>query len=186
MAGRQLPLLGQELHDEGGGGKREGGADHEGRYGRRAENRICGNADGEAGDEDLQGAEAEDILRERLQPLEGQLKADGEQEEDDAELGQCLDFLVFLYQTQARRSDDRAGDEIAENHAEFEPAQQRRHQDRRDQKDQRLAEFRFGFHGDVRQGKTENIHGNRHPAPPRRSHCDRVPCTIARLGRFSP
>ena len=64
------------------GGRRRLGAEREG---DRAERRRTGD--------DLQRAEAEDEAPQRPQALPGQLQADHEQQEDDAELGEVRDLL---------------------------------------------------------------------------------------------
>ena len=72
---------------------------------------------GEAGDQYLREAEAENVVAQRPQPRRFQFQPDDEQEKDDAEFGNAQDLLA-LRDHAPERADRQAGGEIAENGAE--------------------------------------------------------------------
>ena len=101
--------------------------------------------------DDLQAAEAEHQAAHGQQALVGQLQADQEQQEDDAELGDAGDVLgvdhrdpveerqLVHERAEPQRPEDGAGAEIAEHRAQPEAAHQRHDDAGRAEHDQRVA-----------------------------------------------
>ena len=81
----QPSLPGKHLDDDGGRRQRQAGTDDE-RHRRLAAGKDHDCADRGCGEHDLQAAQSENQAAHRLQPLIGQLHADQEQQEHDAEV----------------------------------------------------------------------------------------------------
>ena len=103
------------------------------------------------GEQHLQAAEAEHQPPHGQQPMQRQFEADQKQQEDDAEFGDAVNVLGVAdrepvqrrkradQRAEAERAEQRAGAEIAEHRAEAEPADDRHHDTRRAEHDQRVA-----------------------------------------------
>ena len=131
----QPSLPGKHVDDDGGRRQRQARTDDE-RHRRLAAGKDHDCADHGCGEHDLQAAQSENQAAHRLQPLIGQLHADQEQQEHDAEVGEAGDVLGVDHgepvqereladkRTESQRTEDRAGYEIAEDGIEAEPAHQ--------------------------------------------------------------
>lgn len=98
------------LHADRGGGQRQAAAQDDGAgaaQGAAGEGQP-GVGDGGEGDDDLGGAHAKHKFAHRGQAVKGQLQADVEEQEDDAQLGQVPDALHVLDDAQRVWPDERA------------------------------------------------------------------------------
>ena len=75
-----------------------------------------------AGHQELRRPEPEDGAPHQPDALRAQLEADEEQKHQDAELGDFLDDVDIRHEAEPGGPDQRAGDEIAKDRAEAEPA----------------------------------------------------------------
>ena len=123
-AGRQLAPLHQHLQHEGRRGERQAAADHQGGRGRLTQ---CDQDQGDhrRGAHHLQRAEPENVALQNLQALDRQLQTDGEEQEDDPELGEDQDRLRLFDQAEQRGADHHAGRQVAEHRTRAELARQR-------------------------------------------------------------
>ncbi len=87
--------------------------------------RIAECADGECGEGQLGGAEAEYGASHRQQPTEFEFEPDQEQQHHDTKLGNRDDALGRAKRRKPIRADDDAGDEIGDDSGEPEPARDR-------------------------------------------------------------
>lgn len=145
MRGDLAPFA-QDLKDDGGGRKRERGADENRRLGVGAQEPRKG-AERQARDRDLRRAQAEDVEPHDLEALKRKLKADGEQKKHYPELGKAAGRLHVVDDAETERPDQRPGDEIAQNRARAQAPEQRHHQDRGDEKNQNGGQERGVGHG---------------------------------------
>ena len=90
---RQAALVGQQLDDDGGRGQRQAGADDDGGAAGLLPASAAMPAITDVRQDDLQAAQPEHQPAHGEQALVGQLQADQEQQEHDAELGDAGDVL---------------------------------------------------------------------------------------------
>ena len=136
-------------HDRGRG-QRQAGAEDD-RLGRIAAGIGRDAGEQRGGDKHLQAAQAEHQPPHGQQPMQRQFETDQEQQEDDAELGDAGDVLGVADREPVQRAEtsrsasrgraaqQRAGAEIAEHRRKAEPADDRHHDARRAEHDQRVA-----------------------------------------------
>ena len=126
VRGIQLAARGQRAQDYG----RAGNGDHapqEHRRPRRQPERP-GNARRACQRHcDLDAAAQEHRLPEPAQAVDGQLQADAEQQQDDADLRQQLDLMGVVDQAQSGRSGQHAGQDEPGDRRDADAAQQRHH-----------------------------------------------------------
>lgn len=131
------PALGEDLQRDRRRRHRAGHAHHDALRPRDAEAARDERYFRRDGDRDLQQAQPEDRAAQRPQPARLELQPDEEQQHHDTELGHLLHEREVGDQPQAGRSDRDAGDQVAEHRAEPEPLEQRHHDHRGGQVDQR-------------------------------------------------
>jgi len=146
VAGDHLATLDQHLDDEGGRREGEPAADDDSRLDGLSD-REDGTADQQRGEEHLHRTQPEDVVPHELQALDGEFQADGEQQEDDAEVGQQQHAVRVFDQAQRVRAEQQPGGQIAEHGAGLEPAEQRHDADRRDEEDEDLFKMGRAVHG---------------------------------------
>ncbi len=129
VRGLQFLALAQDLQIDRGRGQRQAEPDDERAFPVEPE-READAADDEAGQSELQAADAEHRAPHDPQPLRRELHADHEQHQHDAELGDLADLLGVADQADPRRADQRAGRKVAQHRAEL-PALGERHRDDR-------------------------------------------------------
>jgi hypothetical protein len=158
-AGGEIAALGQHLQDDRGRGQRQPGPDHHRR--RPAQTgQERGQGDRHRGHDDLRRAEPEGPPAHQPDALEGQLEADGEQQEHDPQLGQGAGPLQIADQAQAGRPDHRAGDQIAEHRAELQALEQEHRDHRRREDDDDLDQVSGFGHGLAWPGEIPKILSN--------------------------
>ena len=112
-----VAAIGQKPQDDRRRGEREPGADDE--RGRAAHAGQPGHhRDDRGGHDHLRRAQPEGAAAHHLDAFERQLQADGEEQENDAELAQRPGRLRVADERQPGRPDHRSGDQIAEHRAE--------------------------------------------------------------------
>src|SRR3546814_1910241 len=72
----------------------------------------------------------------RSKPLQRQFEADGEQQEDDAEMRQRLDRRIVAEEAQRIGTDKHAGDQVPDHRAGAQPMEHRHDENRRGQQNQ--------------------------------------------------
>ena len=92
---------------------------------------IGDRAGQQRGDRDLADAEGEFPRPEARQLFEGQFEPDGEQQEDDAQLGQGFEHIGARDEGEAGRADQDAGHEVSQHGAQAEALEQRHADDGR-------------------------------------------------------
>ncbi len=94
---------------------------------------------GRRGDADLERAPDEDLAPDPADFGEGELEPDGEEEQHDSHLGEHLDVILRLDDTDARWPGDRAGDDERDDRGDADAAQN----EDEDQGD-RVGQYQFG------------------------------------------
>ncbi len=123
MLGLELPTLGQHLQNQGCGRKRETETDQERGGGLQAEEPGA-TAKQQCAQQHLGRAEPEDDAPHDPKARRLQFKADDEQQQHDAELGDVHDLADIAEQAQSPRADDETRRHVAEDRAEFEQPEQ--------------------------------------------------------------
>jgi hypothetical protein len=136
--GGQLAPVHQKPQDDRGRGQRQGAAHDHGRGGRRYAGQQGNHRDDHGGDQDLPEAEREDPPAHELDAFERQLQADGEEQEDDPELGQGPRGLHLPNEAQAGGPDHAAGHQIAQDRAQLQALEQGHRHDGRQEYDHDL------------------------------------------------
>ena len=138
--GGQLPALDEHLQHDRGGGERQPSAEDEGRRALEAHQPEQA-PDDQGRREDLRDPESEDVVPERDQAPRRERQADGEEEENDAELAQDARGLDLTDEAESVGADQRAGDQIPEHRAGAESTEQRHDGCRGEQDDQQVFEI---------------------------------------------
>ena len=97
---------------------------------------VAKRAEGDAGEQHLQAADAEDRLAHQFQTRQGQFQADDEQHHHHADLAGGQYRLRVAHQPQRMRPQQRAGDQVAEHRAQPEALEHRHRDHRREQEHQ--------------------------------------------------
>ncbi len=133
--GQRAAPVAQDLQHHRGRGQRQSAA-HDHRPLRRQAKRMGHGRDHHGGHQELGDRQDIDPRLEQPQALELQLQTKGEQQEDDAQIGQRMHRLQIRDHGQARGPDRDAADQKAQHGAEPQPIGQRGKGDEKQQDDQ--------------------------------------------------
>ena len=139
VRGAELALLGQQLEDHGGARERDQEPEKERRSRRPAD------GEREAGGRTDRQRHGERSAEEESPPDLGELgkrkvEADGEEQEDDAELGEPGDRRALLDHGEPGRSEQHAGEQQPHDRGHAQPPARQQHRDRGAENDHQLDE----------------------------------------------
>ena len=125
LALRRVQLIVRAQHRQHLRGRRqaERKTDRERCSGRDSERRVQQPANGEAAQHHLRQAQTEDVIAQPPQSARLKLQPDNEQEQRDAEVGDAEQLLRVADQPHDLRTDQRAGDDVAQGGAELQLAE---------------------------------------------------------------
>jgi len=110
----QLQALGEQLADDGGGGHGAGGADGQADAPVLAVVEDGDQGGAHQGHPHLGAAQAEYQAVHGLEPGQAELQADGEHQEDHAELGEVAGLLTLRQEAEAVGADDEADGQVGQ------------------------------------------------------------------------
>ncbi len=139
MYGIDLLAPGQHPHRGGGTAHGDDGPDSQ-RGGTLGAEEAAQHRRGGTGEQDLQRAPPDRNGADTAQPSPGKLQADGEQEEGDPQLGNGGHRLVTGQHVQGVGTEQRAGEQVAEQGALLEPLAQRSQEHGDSQEDQHIEQ----------------------------------------------
>ena len=142
VRGLHVAALFEQLHDERGRRQREPHPGDEGGLPRAADDEQWIEHHQRAGDEQLRGAEPEDVPAHGPQSRKLELEPDDEEEEDDPQLRDVHDRLRVAEKTEPARADDDPRREVTEDRTETQLAEERHREHGGGQKDRRLRKHR--------------------------------------------
>ena len=137
MVGGELFSFREHLQRQRGGRERQRQPGHEGRSGRQAE-RQSRAAEDQPGEQHLGAAQAEHRTAQRPQARRLQLQADDEQQQHHAQFGKVQGGFDLADEAEHARTDQDAGNQIAQHRAQAQAFEQRHGDDRRRQEHDRL------------------------------------------------